>query len=194
MAIKSKTKSIEVRLDTFEAQLAGIVGEVNGAFQAQIERLGQFAQVLEAVTELVGVEMVDAKIKEISERKVQERIAQAKEALKQGIASGELVPATVITDKSMLVGRETDKDGNVVEPGHIQLPMDRIAFPTVREQLVGQGVGFKVQTPAGNTFEVLEVYDVVPKPAASPMPEPTTEEIAAMEAEISDIEKAPAQH
>lgn len=157
---KKQVKSALERIDQLEQDIPQIVMGVNEAIMGQRQATGELAQVVEALTEIIGSGNVDSKIKEIQERKTLARVEQAKKNLEDGLEKGTVVKADAISDKSLVVGRETDKDGNVVFPGRAQVTFDQIA-PEFQDKLLGQGAGFAVETKAGGKFEVVEVYDVI---------------------------------
>lgn len=158
----NQVKSALERIDTLEQELPRIVMAVNEALVGQNEKTGQLANIVEAVVELFGAETVDAKIKEISDRKTMAKLEDAKVKLTEAIQKGEVVKADVITDKSLVVGREFDGEGNVVFPGRAQLQFAGIK-PEFQEKLLGAGVGTTLETGEGRKFEVTEVYDVIVK-------------------------------
>ncbi len=177
---RKQVRSALERIDGLEQELPRIVLAINEALEGAGQRVGQLANIVEAVVELFGADTVDAKIKEIADRKITANLERAKQALADGLEKGDLLKADAIGEKALVVGRELDKDGNVVFPGRVQLTFAGIK-PEFQEKLKGQGVGTIIETPAGGKFEVLEVYDVVEKapPAAEAAP---TEAPAAPEA------------
>jgi hypothetical protein len=175
---KKQVKSALERIDQLEQDIPQIVMGVNQAIVSQRTGLGELAAVVEAVTEILGASTVDAKIKEINERKVNAKLDAAKKALEEGLANGEIVKADAVSDKSLIVGKEYDKDGNVLAPGRAQITFDGI-MPEFQDKLLGQGAGFQVETKNGGKFEVVEVYDVVAKPVTA---EPAPADAAPVEA------------
>lgn len=160
---RKQIKSALERIDDVEQELPRIVAAVNEVLAGQNQRTAELAAILEAAVELLGAETVDAKVKEISERKVTQDLEKAQAALVAGLADGQLVKAEVIGEQTLVVGREFKEDGELVFPGRIQLTFAGIRAE-FQAKLKGQGVGFTVETVDGGWFEVLEVYDVVEKP------------------------------
>lgn len=185
---RKQVRSALERIDTLEQDVPRIFQAVNEALTQSNQRMSQLGKVLEAVVELFGSETVDAKIKEIDTRNVQAQADGARAALEAGVADGTLVSALDINDKSLIVGREIDADGNVVFPGRVQLMFSGIR-PEFQEKLLLQGPGFVVETQNGGKFEVLEVYNVVEKapvveePAATAAVEQLNEELTPPTAE-----------
>jgi hypothetical protein len=129
---------------------------VNQSSMMMNQRTNELGAITEAVVELFGAEVVDAKIKEIADRKTLENLDRAKAAVAAGVEKGELVKANAIGDKSLVIGREIETKGEIVFPGQVQLQMSAIK-PEFQEKLKGQGAGFQIETPNGGKFEVLEV-------------------------------------
>lgn len=172
---RKQVKSAIERIDTIEQDLPRVVMAVNEALTAQSQRVGELASILEAVVELAGVQAVDVKIKEIADRKVLANLEVAKSRLEQALTSGEVVSANVISERSLIVGREFDAQGEVLFPGRAQLQYAGVK-PEFQAQLLGQGFGFTLETGDGGKFEVLEVYDVVDQSAEqAPAPSPANE-------------------
>jgi hypothetical protein len=164
---RKQVKSALERIDALEQEFPRVVMAVNEAFSGQSQRVARLASVVEAVVELFGAEVVDAKIKEVSDRKTMDSLERAKAALEEGLAKGDLLKADAIGDASLIVGREFDKEGQAIFPGRVQLQFAGIK-PEFQEQLRGQGVGFQVETPGEGKFEVVEIYEVVVKASEAP--------------------------
>jgi hypothetical protein len=179
---RKQVKSALERIEALEQTTNQIVMGVNEALNSQGGRLEGVANIVEAVVELFGAEVVDAKIKEIADRKTLQNMENAKKALEAGVADGRLVKADAISEKSLVVGRETKADGEVIFPGRVQLTFNGIR-PEFQEKLKGQAPGFTVETPAGGKFEVLEVYDIIEKAPEAPAAEAATPE--ALDAALS---------
>jgi hypothetical protein len=175
---RKQVKSALERIDVLEETLPQVVAGVNQALNQQGQRMEQLASILEAVVELLGTSTVDAKIKEISDKKTLQNLERAKKALEDALAKGEVVKTDKISEKSLVVGREVDKDGNPVFPGRVQLAYHSIKTE-FQEKLKGNGVGFVVETANGSKFEVLEVYDVVEKQTETSAPTPVLAETPA---------------
>jgi hypothetical protein len=167
---RKQVRSALERIDALEQELPRLGMAVDQALQVNGRRLGELASVLEAVVELLGASTVDAKIKEVADSKTMANMERAKQALEDALAKGELVKSETVTEKSLVVGREIDKNGSPIFPGRVQLTYGGIR-PEFQEKLKGQAAGFSVETPRGNKFEVLEVYEVVEKQPEQPASE-----------------------
>lgn len=182
------------RISDLEQQMPQIIVGINQALNAASTRASELASVIEAISEILGTEVVDAKIKEISERKALQNLASAQDALQKGLEDGSVVKTDSITANSLVVGRELDKDGNPVFPGRVQLTYAAIR-PDFQKKLLGQSAGFVFSTsesespnPEDGKFEVLEVYNIVPKPEVSEQSKVETP--ASLEKALDDAKKS----
>lgn len=158
LSLRQKTRSALDRIDAVESTINELVSSLNGVIQQLNARLADMSEKLQAVTDVVGVENVTKALDALAQAKAEKQLASAKEALNDALTKGHLVPAATIGENSLVVGREFDKDGNLIPPGRIQLTFSGIKAE-FQEKLKGQGFGFTVDTPTGGKFEVLEVYD-----------------------------------
>lgn len=183
-----KIKSALERLDILEGDVQRLFSAVNESSMVARQGTAELASLLEAVVELLGAETVDAKVKEIAERKQLENLARAEAALAAGLEKGELVKADKVSEVSVIVGKEIDEKGEVIFPGKVQLQTSAIK-PEFKEKLLGQGVGTVIDAPRGK-FEVMAIYDVVAKPEtpaeAAPAEAPAPTQPAATEATAAE--------
>lgn len=128
------------------------------------QRLASIARVLNAVTDVVGSESVSAKMTEQIEKEKAEQLLAAKSELTDRVTSGQLVSASVATGNSLLVGREYDKDGKVVNDW-VRTDFASVA-PEYQEKLLNQPVGTKFTIGEMGQFELVEIYDPAPPAAA----------------------------
>jgi hypothetical protein len=184
---RKQVKSALERIDTLEQDMQRLFGAVNNSSMMMSQRMTELGAILEAVVEILDTKLVDQKIKEIADRKTLENLDRAKAAVAAGLASGELVKAMVIDEKSLIIGREIQTDGEIVFPGQVQLKFSQVK-PEFQEKLKGQGVGFQIDTGSGK-FEVLEVLEVVepvepPAPVAAPQAAAPAEAVPAQASEV----------
>lgn len=85
-----------------------------------------------------------------------------KQALEQALAEGTVKEVDAVHEKCLLTGNETDKDGNPVGSGYLQLPFDNF-IPDIRDQFLGQTKGFKMTTTTGGLFELTGAYELIEK-------------------------------
>ena len=164
---KRQVKSALERIDAIEQELPRVISAVNEVLMQNNQRVTGLAEVVEAVVELFGSETVDAKITEVRTRKLAAQAAQAKENLEKAVVEGKILATATVEEDSLIVGRESDAEGNIAGPGRVQLLFSGIR-PEFQEKLKGQAAGFSVTTENGGKFEVLEVYKVLPAPEPTP--------------------------
>lgn len=153
------------RLDGLEQGVQQLVGATNNAIGQISRQLSQIAEIADAATAILGEDVVAAKVVELRKDRLQKESAQQKAQVDDLLLQGILVPAEKVGEKSLLVGRETDKEGKEVFPGRQQVLFSQVR-PDLKEKLLGQAVGAAVETPAGNTFNLVEIYDITEaKPA-----------------------------
>jgi len=128
--------------------LADEIDKVGNGLKAVSKRINAVAEVTDTKDE-VGKLMIDSAVKEL-ESKVEEFV---------GLGVLERDDVQPITDKTFVVGREVDADGNVVNP--------RVQFATasinknLQDKLLGSKVGDLVSFEEGQPqFEVLEMYSI----------------------------------
>ena len=173
-----KTSNALERLDQVEKTVGNIVGAVNNSLGQVSQQLGGITEVLDAVVQTLGAETIQKIMTENRQAKA-EAAAQAEEAaLKELLSKGDIKVAEAISEKSIVVGRETNPDGTVRAPGRAQVAFARID-PNFQGPFLGKAVGFVLDLPNGGKFEVLEIYEVVEKPETVPAESSTPEAPAA---------------
>jgi hypothetical protein len=175
LSLRNKTQGALGRIEALEQDIPRIVSAVNEALTRLNTQLSETVEILNAVVALNGENEVAAAVTEARKQKQEEAVAKAKASLAEGLEKGTLVALTTVTDKSILVGIEKGKDGVVVPPGRAQLSFASL-LPDFKEKLLGQAVGFTVETPIGGTFELTEIYEPVTPPEAPATPEATAAE------------------
>jgi len=176
--LAKKTSVISERLDQLEQMLQSIVSSVNNGINQLGNQVGGVTEVLDAVVQTLGVETIQKIMGENRVAKAEAQSAAEKAALNELLTKGDVKAVEKITEKSVVVGRETDKDGAVRMPGRAQVAFQRID-PNFQASFLGQGPGFLLDLPNGGKFEVQEVYEVVekkdePAPEALPVAETAT--------------------
>jgi hypothetical protein len=168
--MRAKTKDALARITELEEMIPAISNAVNKSLQQVDQHLGNFNDTLEAVTALLGVEQVSAKKAELLAARVVQQVENQKNAVAEAVKGGSLLVTGAVTEKSLVIGVETDKDGNVAGSGRVQLPMQGIK-PEFQAQLLGKSVGASFDLPTGGKFTCTEIYVVV-EDLAEPTVEP----------------------
>jgi hypothetical protein len=146
------------------------------------QRISAMEEIMSATTLVVGQEQVSDMVKSRRVEKADARSAAEKAALDVALGEGKVVKTETIGEKSIVVGREKDKDGNDLPPGRVQLLFGQF-LPEFQPQLLGKGVGTTVDTPIGGKFEVTEVYDIVDHSASEATESALTEELNGLPAD-----------
>lgn len=153
-------KTVIDRVEELEKSFPSLVQAVNEQFMT---RLTPIVQTINALTDMVGREAVAAKVVEMRQLQQTEDSNKEKAQVEKMVEEGKLVKAEKISKDSLVVGKETNLNGEVVHPGRFQVGYAQVA-PAFQEKLLGNGVGTKFDVPNVGTFEVTEVYDVVQVP------------------------------
>lgn len=172
--LAKRTSNALDRLDAVEKTIPDLISAINNSLGGLNQQLNAQGEVLEAVVSLLGQETVQNTIKETRERKATELMEQEKKAMEELKASGAIAASETVTEKSIIVGREFNPDGSVRHPGRAQVPFARVD-QNFKEALLGKSVGFVMDLPTGGKFEVVELYEVVPKPAPEAPAAPAAE-------------------
>jgi len=114
---------------------------------------------LDAVIAISGGELTSDNIEaSIVSKKVQ----SLKDGIDKGLEAGNIKPADVVSDQSLIVSRETDKDGEVQNP-RLQFMVGRLS-PQLASKFVGKLVGDLVKGEEDKLdIEIMEIYNFVEK-------------------------------
>lgn len=172
VSLRAKTQGALGRIEALEQDIPRIVGAVNEALTRLNTQLSETVEILNALVALSGEAEVASAVSEARKVKSDEAVARAKASLADSLAKGTMVATTTVTEQSILVGVEKGKDGTPVPPGRAQLSFATL-LPEFKEKLLGQGVGFSVETPLEGSFELQEIYEAVePSGIVTPDGEP----------------------
>lgn len=183
LSLRQKTRTALDRIEVIETTINELVTGMNNVIQQLNGKLMDAGEKLEALATLVGKEKFEEVLAANAVAKAKGQAEAAKKTLEQHVEAGDLEVAATISEQSVVVGREFDKDGNLLEPGRIQLTFGGIK-KEFQDQLLGQAVGFTVTTPVGGKFEVVEIYDFVLK--AEPTTTPSAEVVDAATATTTE--------
>jgi hypothetical protein len=179
---KKFTNSLE-RIETLEAGYKSLVEALQGTLTQQAHEISTLKETIAAIKVVVGEKGIDDAIKAARIERAEARSAAEKAALETQLSSGALVKADVISEQSVVVGKEVTADGEVIPPGRVQLIFGQF-LPEFQEKLKGQSVGTTVDTPVGGKFEVTEIYDFVAAKVAADQ----AAEVAAHNAAVDAVE------
>ncbi len=159
--VRARERNALERISALEQDMSSIFTGVQAAVSELEKRIMGAAEVVDACVRVLGAEVVEAAVLAARDERAAAAVETAKDGLNKAIEAGQVVVADTITDESIIVGVESDKDGNPIKPGYVQLAVSGVK-PEFKEKMLGQGVGFKFDTVDGNTFTINGVYAQVP--------------------------------
>ncbi len=166
--IRQQQRSLSERLTSMEQGVMRLTIGVHQWFQENGPKISSLEEQVSALVELSGPDEVT---RVINERRIERARAQAeveKKSLEEGVADGYVLPAEKVEEKSLIVGRYFDKEGQVTEPGRAQLVIPGVQ-PQFKEKLLGASPGIMLDLPDGGKFELLEIYTIDEAKAAEVM-------------------------
>lgn len=105
------------------------------------------------------------------------RNTRQKEMLEKAVSDGLLVSVPVVTENSLLVGKEMLNDGTILNAGRTQVEYSQLT-EKAKAIALNSGVGALIQSDDG-TFEILEIYELGKKASSeevlAPAPESNVE-------------------
>jgi len=154
-----QAQGLAKRLDALEQNFIKFLTGANQRLDAVNQRLSIAEEKLDGVITLNGVEDVTRVINELRVERAREEAEAEKASLEQSVKDGYVFPVDAIGEKSMVVCRHIDKDGNIAEPGRLQLIAPKFT-PEFKAIALGQPAGSKLPMPNGNgVLEILEIYN-----------------------------------
>lgn len=161
---KSKQlKSALERLDDLEIGIPNILSQVNIGFNQVNGRLNESTEILNAISQLFGQDLVTQKVNDNRVKAAEEKAEQQRQGVAKALADGAIIPAEVVGEKTVIVTEVKDKDGNVEPPGRLQMESPQLS-PQFKPLFMGKGVGTVIPAPAGGTLTIKELYEFVPAP------------------------------
>ena len=190
MSVRKAQKNALERIESLEESFPQIIQGINSAFTEVNNQISNAQEMLDVFAEMLGEDAVKTALDSMRTRKALERAAAQKAAVEEAVKAGKLTVATVISEKSLVIGVELNKDGQAVSGGRVQLPVQGIK-PEFKEKLVGQGVGASFDIPSGGKFTVQEIYEAVETPPEAPVADATPPDVTGGPGEISTGEVVP---
>lgn len=155
----NKAKGALQRVGAVEQALARSLVSIERRFGENNNRANHLGKVIEAIVEAIGPEQIQEIVTRRSEEEAKAMEARDLAALQSGIENGFVTPTDIVTEMSLIVGNESDGSGVPVGTGRQQIAF-RGVDPQFQAQLLGKGVGTKLETPSNGLFEVVEIYHV----------------------------------
>jgi hypothetical protein len=164
VSLRNKANSAIERIVKLEGDLKHVVNAVNNTVDQIGVELSRHQATLAALIELAGAEEVESAIERQRVEALEAQAQQTEEMFHSALEQGVLVEAEKIGPESVLMLREFDKEGAPIPPSKMQLSMPKLqqANPEAYGALLGQGVGFTMESPIGGVVEILAIYDISP--------------------------------
>lgn len=154
-----RLKKLEESVRELEGFRAEVLRAIRQTFAAVEKRLQNLEEVNAAVVNVVGRAAIEDEVKRAHIENSEKKAAMEMAALEAAYKQGKLLDADSVSDLSVVVGSEKDKDGNQLYPTTVQL-----LFPTLLEEyqaaLRGHVAGDVIETPFGSKFTISRIYDV----------------------------------
>lgn len=148
-------KAMDAIVDRVVAKVNERCSQTETRVNAVAEAAGS-ALAMEALVELAGADVFEAKLREISKRKQAEAEAEMSGRVKAAVEQGKLKPAEEVGKDSLVVGQRTEG-----ADGKVSYRVDLYPAP---EAFHGKKAGDVVEDGMVKT-EIREVYEVVKEPA-----------------------------
>lgn len=177
MSDNKRVPTVLERLERAEQALQALGQVIDGNNQQHQKAITSIVEVMTAIIKCSGPEFdgkVQSTIIEARKKRAQDESDKAKAALEDMVAKGLLVSAETLSEGSVVVGREFDKEGNLLGTGRSQVEFSQFV-PDAKTELLGKGPGF-VYNGSDGSFEVLEVYNFAPPASETPSTEAKPEE------------------
>lgn len=170
---RKKVAGLSERLDLIEdaveQQSKGtqqIIVAVNTALGQLGQQGSETREMVDALIQAVGVDVVQGIMEQNRLNAMKDAAEKTKANIAQAVKDGKLVKADKVSEKTLIVGKETKEDGTEVPPGFAAIGLQQVK-KEFREKLTDQSVGFKMETESKGSFEILELYNPVEAPPAA---------------------------
>jgi hypothetical protein len=161
--LKDKRNALE-RIDALENMFPNLIQALGRQIDSVKNKQNFLDELMDAIIGTVGAEKVAESLKDSRLQRALKEAESQKESTAKAVAEGKLKTAEIVGDNSVIViSSNNTATGESVGAGWFRFHVSEIK-PEVKAMLVGQSVGFE-GTEGGNTFKLLEIYDVA-APAA----------------------------
>lgn len=166
---KKRQNALE-RLDELEKAVEGIETYLKNLFNHMRKSFGELQEenrlnsnILEALADVLGREVVEAKIKERHIEKLEREADALWEALDKQVTEGNFRAIDAVKPEGCLVvASNVNADGKVLHPSKVFNDISEYR-EDVQKLLVGLSAGATVRTDDGTTVSVIGVYERVEK-------------------------------
>ncbi len=158
------------RIGNLETIQQTLIDGVGKSFDLVEQRLQRIEELLSAVANTVGPDAVRDQLALIRKENEEAQLKAGTEAVEKAVAEGKLIKGAIpslevlesedadsITSKTLVIGREFDKDGNVMAPGRLQLPLSKLT-KEIQVALAYSEGDLTIETPNGGKFTLDAVY------------------------------------
>lgn len=166
-----RVSSVENSLEELQKAVVKTVSDQSKTLELLVENIRQALAVQKEVIDIV-VEELDSRFEKTFKPNLNTRLEafkleklnqisqQEKAQIKAAVDQGILAQAESVDIDSVVVGVPS-KEGKVLGAGRVTFEVSSLDA-NVSETVMGQGVGFKWETPDGSTVEISEIYKKLP--------------------------------
>lgn len=191
LSFRAEFNQLKKKVDDFNKVVSNVFQAVNESLKKANDRLVSVEEISDAVATLLGTDEVAEQIRVARKKRAEDAVKHRLEAVDLALKAGTLVVSEAFSDKSVAVGVERDKDGNVVGTDQ-QVLLSGEFLPNVKALLLGKKPGDKVTLENETTFELTALYDEVETVNMPVSPElqetPPTETVAPETVEDTQVE------
>ncbi len=156
--------SILARLQKLERFEKDMLRAMNQTFNIVDQRETATEEILRAVINLLGREVVEKEVRRLKIEQLEGESTKQTAVFEEAKKEGKVVATTAVTEKSVIIGTELDKDNNQLYPVRVQLFFPQLPADYQKAYL-GAKLGETVVTPTASKFTISEIYEVVVKEA-----------------------------
>lgn len=155
--VRAQARAISKEVTELQQLLSRALVGIENRLSQQANNLNRLTRIVNALTELMGADLVQESVDRAALEEAEHRTAAEKAALDEAVADGYVYDAEEVTEMSLIVGHETDEKGSPVGTGRQQIAF-RSIDPRAKGELLGKKVGDKIKTPVGGEFEIKAIY------------------------------------
>lgn len=173
---KTRANALE-RIEALETTYRVLGTQIRDALNKLSERLTLNEKIMNAVTELLGQEVVENKVKQHHIEGLEAEVARVSEAVQKAVDSGRILPLdSVKTENCLVVTQSHNADGKLQHPSRIYNDITEYV-EEARNLLIDKVVGDKVELSDKSVLTVLEIWcqNLTPPAAEPPAEEPKAE-------------------
>jgi hypothetical protein len=150
------------RLKKLERFRDDMLRAMNQTFTIVDQRETQTEEVLRAVINLLGRETVEKETRRLKIEELESKSLQEKATFDAAKEAGKVFATERVTEKSVIIGTEVNKDGEQLFPTRVQLFFPQLPID-YQKCYLGAAAGDVVVTPTGSKFTIAETYEVLVK-------------------------------